>query len=366
MPKNPFHKLKTAHERALEPKTLAPNPFEQEGKPAILIAVPALAILFGVLIVAQQYRLSADDFMLLIGSSLGGWFAILAIYLALKLHQAVQYAHFDRIFGFTERLHPRYEIYSEPKNIRMLIEKGAEFKDPKKFQERLEQLNLTKEVQAKLVEKLGALGESQWYLYYFQHIHEFEGWDAERGELPLFKSHAVFMKEPYDKQFIFGQGQENWLGAIYYNHPHSEMDVVKVLTWVRDPFLEMPMPLCVLVHSSLAFKAEKFSNGVDKNELDVQEALALFCGFQHGLLDSQWKGIKQLEAIKDSKIGEGYNALKIADEKTNLDMKLFEKIMRPRGPHFWQKGWFKILTYLILVAAIIILVAQLTGVIQLI
>jgi hypothetical protein len=196
------------------------------------------------------------------------------------------------------------------------------------------------------------------YMTYFRHKDAYEGWDKDKHEIPTFRSHIVFHKEPFDKQFIFGVGQENWYNLIVFNHPHSESDVVQVIGWAVDPFLGTAMPLCFLRHSSLAFRDQTMTE--TEEEFSSQKALVQFAAHQHGIIESQWKKIEDLVEIVRAKL-EGLNPIEIARKIADKDMELFKAIFRPVSARLWEKGWFKFLVFVATLVFAAFLVAFILG-----
>jgi hypothetical protein len=330
----------------------------KEGEFAAVIAVPLLAFLVAILYVGSTYRISEADFMLMSGVCLVLWVCFIVVIFAVNIQKAVQYLLFDRIFGFTTRIHPQLELYCKPEDVRTLNADGTPIQNLKALTDRLKTLKFDEKTTEKVVKLFEEQKSFPLYLFYFRHRDQFQGWDAEKHELPTFKSHVVFGKEPFDKQFIFGPGQENWFNMILFNHPHAESDVVKVVAWALDPFLGTPMPVCILLHSSLNFKA---SSSLDEKDVEMNKLLIQFVATQHGIIQSQWKKVQDLEQIKEGKFASYDKVLDLADQKSDKDIDFYTRIFEPPRGKLWQRTWFKLLTFAILIVFAGFVIAMVMG-----
>jgi hypothetical protein len=354
-----FRKRSDSHEKILEPRSLSPNAMVKEGEFAAVIAIPLLAFLGAILYVASNFRITEEDFMLMSFVGLALWIAFIVVIYAVNVQKAAQYYLFDRVFGFTPRLHPQLEIYCMPEDIRVLNDKGNAIQNLEALKDRLKALKFDAKTTETICKTFDDNKTFPLYLFYFRHRGEFEGWDAEKHEIPVFKSHIVFGKEPFDRQFIFGPGQENWFNMILFNHPRAETDVVKIVAWALDPFLGTPMPVCVLVHSSLNFKGETVP--LQNEEVNLVKILQQFSATQHGIIESQWKKIKDLDEIKQGKFTSYDEVLKLADQKADKDIEYYERIMQPPRGKLWQRTWFKIITFALLITFALIIAAMVMG-----
>jgi len=337
---------KAPEEKALEPFSLAPNPMVKEGQLAAVVAVPLLAFLVIILYVAKTFYITVEEFALLTGVGFGLWICMIIVVYTVSVQSAIKHFLFDREFGFTERLHPRFEIYCKPEDIRCLIGKKDKIENIDMLKERLKEFGLEK-----IADKFNDEEKFPKYLYYFKHKHVYEGWDKEKHEVLPFKTHVVFLDKPFDEQFVFGAGQENWWGPILFNHTHAESDNVKVLSWGLDPFTNEPMPVCVLKYSSIYY-----SDGEKAPEdIETLDAFRMLIAHQHGLIDSQRKKIETLAALVKAKFTEAWDLLKFAEEKADIDIALAWMILKERRKsRLAQIG--KILMYAIMIGGIVLIV----------
>jgi len=336
---------------AIEPSSLTPHPMVQEGKLGAVIALPLLAGLMAMLYVAKTYYITQTDFMFMFGALLGMWMCFLIGVYSWAKSSASEYFLFDREFLFTERLHPRYEIYSKPHQILRMLGPDDEIVKPHELKKRLKLFgfpqSILKDIHNMMKSKFAK------HLYYFRQKDVFEGWDAEKNERPYFQSHMIFMDTEFEEQFTFGQGQENWYGPIMYNHPHSEVDVVKVLGWGLDPFSNEPMPICELLHSSKSY----FEKGEEKKpKIKLVEALYQIIASQHGLIESQRNDIGNLKELKDANILKAKKILDLGTEMANIRIKEFKKRMRPVSTGLLSSKWVKAIVTVASIIAIVFIV----------
>lgn len=340
---------------AIEPSSLTPHPMVQEGKLGLVIAIPLLVGLFAILYIGKTYYITEMEFSLMLGALLGLWICFLLTVYAWAKASATEYFLFDREFGFTERLHPRYEVYSKPHQILKMLGPEDKIEKPNVLEKRLDDFKLPKEIKGKIKEMITKGKAFKKYLYYFRHKDVFEGWDAEKNERPYFQSHLVFMDKKFDEQFVFGQGQENWYGPIMYNHPHAESDSIKVLGWALDPFSNEPMPVCILLHSSKTYM-KKNPNPKSKSDFKLHDALFMIIASQHGIIDSQRKKESHLTVLKDSKLHDVKNIIKYGHDIADADRKLEEEIMKPVSRKILGSMWFKVLVSIVSIIAIVLII----------
>jgi hypothetical protein len=341
---------KSPHERAKEPFSLSPNPILQESKLAAVIAIPFLVFISVLLYIATTYYITQEEFAIMSTFGLVLWICMLIMIFAYCKSQASEYILFDREFGWTPRLHPRCEIYCKPEDIRQLISPEDKLEKPEDFEARLKTFGLDEKT-TKLILKAFNNNFSK-YLYYFRHKDYFMGWDPQKHEVPLFKSHLVFQDYKFEDQYTFGAGQENWYGPILYNHSHAESDNVKGLGWALDPFTNEPMPICLLIHSSTTYK-----NTQQSKDLNLEEAQQMIMAQQHGMIDSLHQTVQHLTVLKDSKFHDVKNIIDFGKDIAKADRSLEEEIMKPVSRNIWGKGWFKALMSVITIAAIVFLIA---------
>ncbi|MDH5481596.1 MAG: hypothetical protein OEY22_01760 [Candidatus Bathyarchaeota archaeon] len=345
-----FKKRKTEHQRALEPFSLSPNPILLEGKIAGLIAVPFLVFISVLLYVATTYYLTQEEFAIMSILGLVIWICMLIMIFAFCMQEAAKRMLFDREFGYTERLHPRCEIYCKPEDIRELINPEDTINNIEDLEARMQQLGLQKDLIPKIKE--GLAKQHKQYLYYFKHKDAFFGWDAEKHEVPMFKSHLVFQLDPFDRQYVFGAGQENWYGPIFYNHSHAESDNVKVIGWALDFFTNEPMPVCVLIHSSISYKRKR-----ETENINLTEAQQMLIAHQHGMIDSFRQKVGHLTVLKDSKFHDVKNIITFGKDIAKADRELESEIMKPVSRNLFAKGWVKALITIVTIGAIVFLIA---------
>lgn len=349
-----LRRKKTEHEKAIEPFSLSPNPMVQETKLALVVALPLLIGLMAIMYIARTFYITQAEFGFIMAGLIGLWFCFIIIVYAWAISQASTYILFDREFGFTERLHPRLEIYCKPEDIRGLLNPDDKLEKPENLKKRLETIGFEK----KLIEKIMKVvkndeGKISKYLYYFRQKEAYQGWDAERHLIPIFKSHMLFTDQPFDKQFIFGAGQENWFGPILYNHTHAESDNVKVMEWALDPFTNEPMPICKLIHSSVRYKENPQKEGQD---IELQNALSFLITHQHGIIESQRFKIKHLGVLKESKFHDVDDIIEFGQDIAKADRRLEEQVMHPVSRKLWSKAWFKVLVTVVSIVAIVFIV----------
>lgn len=343
---------KTIQEKSSEPFSLSPNPMLQQGKLGFIIAFPLLACLAILLYVAQTYYITQEEFLLYSVLGLVGWLCFLATFYSVSISRANQYMLFDREFGFTERLHPRFEIYCKPEDVRELMKPEDKLEKWEVFEERLKEFGIDQNLVTKIKKFFNE--DFNKHLYYFRHKDSFEGWDSDKHQLNIFNSHMVFCDEPFDKQFCFGAGQENWYGAMLFNHPHAESDNVKVITWALDPFTNNALPICVLVHGSVVYKTNK---KVSDEDIELTEAQGIIIARQHGMIESLRRLVSHLTVLKDEKIHDVKNIISFGHDIAKVDSELGEEIMRPlKGKGLWAKGWFKAVVSIFTIVGIVCVV----------
>jgi hypothetical protein len=350
-----LRRRKDVEEQALEPVSLSPNPMVKEGQLAGVIALPFLIFLIAVLAIAKTYYISQEEFALMMGAGFAGWLCLLVGVYFVSVNNAIKHILFDREFGFTERLHPRFEVYCRPEDVRQLIAPDHKMKNLEDLKERLQTFGLES-----IADKFKQDMAFPKYLYYFKHRHAYEGWDADKHEVTAFQTHVVFMDKPFDQQFVFGAGQENWWGPIIYNHTHAESDNVKVLGWGLDPFTNRPMPICNLIHSTLAYKpkqeqAEQETVEMQGKQVNVLDAFKMLTAHQHGLIDSQRGKIEALTSLIKSKFEKIGDILKFARDIADVDIELFSLILKSRKTGRLQQI-AKALMYVALIGGIVLVV----------
>lgn len=338
---------------AIEPSSLTPHPMVQEGKLGAVIAVPLLAGLMAILYIGKTYYVTEQEFMFLTGGLLALWVCFLLMVYSWAKSSATEYFLFDREFLFTERLHPRYEVYSKPHQILKMLGPEDKIEKPETLKERLETYGFPKQVTKQIKKMMKSKFTKQ--LYYFRHKDVFEGWDAEKNQRPFFQSHMVFMDKKFDEQFVFGQGQENWYGPIMYNHPHSESDIVKVMGWGLDPFTNQPMPICQLYHSSKVFLEGKPET--PKQEMKLIDALFQVVASQHGIIESQRTKEGHLLKLLSSRLHDVKDVIKFGNQIARIDIKLWERIKKARSVGLWSKTWFKALVSIASIIGVVMVVA---------
>lgn len=142
------------------------------------------------------------------------------------------------------------------------------------------------------------------------------------------------------------------MGAIIFNHVHAESDNVKVIGWGRDPFTNLPMPICVLKYSSIQYKKD---NGDVQEDVKVLEGFRMLNAHQHGVIDSQRKALDHLKALLKSKFDNVGDILSLAREIADVDIELFSKILKPRKTgRLAQLG--KALMYVAMIGGIVLIV----------
>ena len=348
-----FKRKKTEHQRAIEPFSLSPNPMVQETKFMMLVALPFLAGLMVIIYIGRTYVVTQIEFGFMMAGVFGLWFCFVVIVYAWAISQASTFLLFDREFGYTERLHPRNEIYCKPEDIRELLKPEDELQKPENFEARLRKLDFEKDLIEKILKIVKNADKVSKYLYYFRHKDAYQGWDALRHEVPIFKTHMLLTDQPFDKQFIFGAGQENWFGPILYNHTHTESDNVKVMEWALDPFTNEPMPICQLIHSSVRYKNPHREN----KDIEIENALGLLLAHHHGVIESQRLKLKHLGVLKESKFHDVEDIIQFGKDISKADRKLEDEIMAPTSRRLWTKGWFKALVTIVSIVAIVFIVA---------
>lgn len=343
---------KSAYSLSKEPFTLSPDPMAKEGQLAAVIAVPLLGFLGALIYVAKTYYITQEDFALFALSGLALWICSLVGMFAMAISRANKYMLFDREFGFTERLHPRLEIYALPEDIRELWKPDDKLQKPEQYKQRMKELGFDDT----MIKQMLDVKLDQRYMYYFRHKDGFLGWDATKQEVPLFHSHVVFTKKPFDTQFVFGAGQENWYMMVLYNHPHAESDNVKVIGWASDPVTSEPMPLTILIHSSLNYKTEETAEE-EKESFTILEAFGMLNAKLHGILESLRKKNEHLTVLKDSKLHDVDDIVSFGHDVGKADRKLEEAVMRPMSRGWLHSNWVKAIIAITTVSAIVLIVA---------
>ena len=351
----PFHKPKLAYKTAREPFTLVPASTIKEAQLGAVFAVPLLALLTGLIFFAKRYGITQEDFLLFGVMGFVLWIVSLVGAYSYTIAQANKYTLYDREFGFTERLHPRYEVYCRPEDVSLISGPKQEIEKQDEFANRIMDLGFSATVKEKII----ACSQVEKYLYHFRHKSVFQGWDQDKGEIVDFESHTVFIDKPHDQQFVFGAGQENWFGPILYNHNHSESDNVKIIAWDIDPYTQKPMPICQLVHSSTRYR--KSEKATDSKDITVLEALGVLTAKQHGIIESLRRKAQNLGILSQEKLNEVDSFIDYGHDIAKADRKLEEGIMKPL-PHGWLKsGWAKALVTIAMFATIAFIVAVVLG-----
>lgn len=350
-----LRKPKLAYKTAREPFTLVPASTIKEAELGAVFAVPLLALLTGLIFFAKMYGITQEDFLLFGIMGFVLWIVSLVGAYSYTIAQANKYTLYDREFGFTERLHPRYEIYCRPEDVSLVSGLNQEIEKQDEFEKRIKELGFPETVVKKIITST-SVGK---YLYHFRHKSVFQGWDQDKGEVVDFESHAVFIDKPHDQQFVFGAGQENWFGPILYNHNHSESDNVKIIAWDIDPYTQKPMPICHLVHSSTRYR--KLEKATDSKDITVLEALGVLTAKQHGMIESLRRKAQNLGILTQEKLNEVDSFIGYGHDIAKADRKLEEGIMKPL-PHGWLKsGWAKALVTIAMFATIAFIVAVVLG-----
>jgi len=348
-------RTKNEYEKALEPQVLNSNPMAQESKLVIVPILPLLVILGGILWYGRSMAESPEDFGLVATLGFSGWLMYLVAIYAWSKSKGAEYKLFDREFGFSKRLHPRCEIYCKPEDIRCLLTPKDKVANPKGLDAEIDKLGFdektTKAIKKRIVEN-----PAENHLYYFRHKDPFDGFDVGDHTIKTFRSHAVFMDKPFDQQFCFASGQENWYGPVMYNHPSAESDNVKVLFWTLDPFSNEPMPICQLIHSSNRYGREQEQTSLTK-EFSELEAQSRVIAHLFGLNESLRRQVNATTELKDANLGIHKSIVQLAHEGSKADIDYFLNAMRdiPRG---WLRStWAKAILTIITIGAIVFLIA---------
>jgi hypothetical protein len=353
-----LRKKKSEFEKAVEPKSLNPNPMVKESQLALIIALPFLAGVIGIYIAAKNYMIQPEEFGLLVAVVFIIWFAGLIGFYSYSMGEAVKHILFDREFGFTERLHPRCEIYCMPEDIRLLISPNDKIKNFDGLKKRIESMGFEGQVQEKIINMLGNCNFAK-YVYYFRHKHTFEGWNGTEHTRPQFRSHIVFTDKPFDEQFGFAAGQENWWGPIIFNHPSAESDNVKVLWWSLDPFTSEPMPWCLLIHSSLRYARQEKQE--EEGDFKVTDAAMLIIAKYHAISETLRKKVTNKGALLEAKFAGHENIVKLAHDGAKADIQLFQIAMKDISRGWLKSGWFKAVVTIFSIAAIVFLICYILG-----
>jgi len=347
--RNPLKRKKSMYEKQLDPETLNTNPMVKEGQLGAVIALPLLGFLFGIIFYAKNYAITQEEFTLFSVVGLVVWMVGLIGYYGYALGQAAHFKLFDREFGYSERLHPRCEIYCKPEDIRLLIKPEDKIQDFADLKLKIEQLGFDKGTTEAVCKQLEDMGtQPAKYLYYFQHKDSFEGWNAQEHVIPRFKSHTVFTNEVFDKQFGFSAGQENWYGPILYNHPSAESDNVKVLCWTLDPFTHDPMPICYLIHCSKRYVLPE-QKDTEYKQVDAQGRVIAML---YGLNQSLRRQNEHVTELKDANFAGQKNIVDLAHDAAKADIDLYQIAMKamPRG--WMRSGVFKGLVTIVSIIAV--------------
>jgi len=346
---------KSPYEKGIEPPSLNPNPMAQEGKLALMIALPLLGGLMAILYIGKNYYITEQEFTMLIGGLLGIWICFLVMIYGYAKSSASEYILLDTEFGFSERRHPRWEIYCKPEDIRLLIGPNDKIKDFKSLKEKISSLDIADNLRDKIIQELKAHNKNGFskYLYYFRHKDTFEGWNKQNNTILAFKSHVIFIDKEFDKQFCFSAGQENWFGPIVYNHTHAESINVKVLFWGLDPFTNEPMPWCILKHGSNVYRQKKEKN---PEEFKLVDACVHMIANLHGINETLRKEVKNVTEMKDANFAGNESIVKLAHAGSKTDIQLFLIAMKEVSRGWLRSGWFKALVSIVAISAIVLIV----------
>ena len=327
----------------------------QETKLGLVIALPLVSFLIGMLFVSKTLMLTQEDFMLFAIVGLVLWVVgLIGMYGYLTM-QAVKYRLFDREFGYDSRLHPRCEIYCKPEDIRVILDNKTKIENLDKIEEALTNLGFEDELTQ--VIKKGLEENPKTCLLYFRHKDTFEGWDNQHGVVKQFSSHMILTEKSFTEQFEFSAGQENWYGPILYNHPSAESDNMKVLGWSLDPFTSAPMPIGFLVHWSRKYNQIQ----KEQKEIDLVEAQQRLITYEHGLIENYRKETANLQSLQDAKLHDVTDISKHGHKIAEADFRLEDDILEPPRKRLWDKGWFKVLLTIATLAAIVIIIGQVLG-----
>jgi hypothetical protein len=350
-----FWKKRSIYEKIPEPESLNANPLFKETQLAVLIAAPLLAFLFGIMIYAKNFLMTQEEFATFTLTGLVCWMMMLAGIYAYQIMRAAKYRLFDREFGYTERLHPRDEIYCKPEDIRLLIGPEDKIEDFEQLEKKITDLGFAADVKKNIIHKLKENKDPKKYLYYFRHKDVFEGWNAEQHVMPTFQSHAVFTDKPFSEQFEFAAGQENWFGPILYNHPSAESDNVRVIAWALDPFTSEPMPIGVLIHSSRRYRHNH--EDLDDQQFELLEAQQMLITHLHGLNENYRKETANLTTLRDAKLHDVKDISKHGHKIAEVDQRLFGDIMEPVSRKWLHSTWFKAAVSIVSIIAIVVIIA---------
>jgi hypothetical protein len=355
--KKTFKRKKTEYERSLEPKSLAPSSITKEFKFTAFFAVFILGGLGVLFYMAQTFVMSETEFVFLAVMVFMILIAGLAGISAYWYLSAVKTPLFDREFGFSGGLRVRHEIYIEKQNVRQLITKDDKIQDRDGLIERLTKfIPDPKELEAVKNCLPDDTHDFPANLTYFYHPNiPIEGWDKQRHTRPIFKSHAVFHSLPEPEQFIFAQGHDNWYGSIYFNHPLSESDNVKVIAWILDPFTGDPMPLCILVHSSVVYDEEEEPAKID---VKLVEALSTVLVKQHSIIEAFRRDNNEKEMLLAQKFHDDVNTIDYGHNIAETDINFFKGVMKFVSKGFWSKlgNIGKVIVTITIVAGLVLIV----------
>ena len=130
-------KRKSAYKIAKEPFTLVPASTVKEAELGAVFAVPLLALLTGLIVFAKMYGITQEDFLLFGVFGFVLWIVSLVGAYSYTIAQANKYTLYDREFGFTDRLHPRYEIYCKPEDVSLLYAPKQALEKQEEFEKRI-------------------------------------------------------------------------------------------------------------------------------------------------------------------------------------------------------------------------------------
>lgn len=358
-----------------EPKSLSPDPMTMEAKQAAVLVAPLIIGLAAFLWILKYVAMTQEEFLLVGSVSMVTWVVYMVGIFAYFRGRAVEYKLHDREFGFTPRLRPRFEVYCLPQDIRCLIDPTKDnVQNEAQLVKRLDSIGFKPETSKELAEmikperieesepitpelskKLAEImkGPYKFYMYYFAHKDSFPGWNAQTHTTPTFKSHVVLMPHDYDKQFIFGSGQENWFGPIMYNHPAAESDNVKVLFWTLDPFTNEDMPVCALVHCSRLYDVPT----PKMEDPTMQDAVISLIAVQHGTIEEYRKGLIHIKHLLDAKFHGDIDTIKYGQDVAKYIIKLWKETMKDVPSGIWSRlaGWQKVVTLLVIVVGVCVL-----------
>jgi hypothetical protein len=348
-------RTKNEYEKALEPQVLNSNPMTQEGKLVIVPILPLLIILGGILWYGRNMAETPEDFGMVATLGFTGWLMYLVAIYAWSKSKGAEYKLFDREFGFSKRLHPRCEIYCKPEDIRCLLTPKDRVENPKGLDGEIEKLGFDEKT-SEAIKKHIAEKPAEKHFYYFRHKDPFEGFDVADHTIKTFRSHAVFIEKPYDEQFCFASGQENWYGPVMYNHPSAESDNVKVLFWTLDPFTNEPMPVCQLIHSSNDYERKQEQSSLSKEFSEI-EAQSRVIAHLFGLNESLRKEVNAIRELKDANLGIHKGIVGLSREGINAYVAYWTLAMKATSRGWLHSTWAKAILTIVTIGAIVFLIA---------